>query len=176
MKKILYIFGQLNDRDVEWLINNGEKESVAPGEILIQKGVSPKHLYIVLDGSFVVLAGQQEDRKVTSLPSGEVIGEMSFLDSTPPFTSVKAEIRSAVFCILKSKIEEKIKEDQGFGCRFYKAISIFLADRLRGTTNLYGDGSSKEKERRDELEVQIFDRVSVAGERFHRMLCRMQQK
>jgi hypothetical protein len=60
-----------------------------------------------------------------------------------------------------------------FGCRFYRALAIFLADRLRGTvrrrsgadTSLEGTAILK-----DELDVEILDNLSLAGSRFDRML------
>lgn len=178
MKKVLYIFGQLDDKDVEWLINNGDKEKLEAGRVLIKKGVPAKYIYIILDGKFSILAGKEANKKVAELLSGEFVGEMSFVDSTPPTVTVKSDMESTVYSILKSKLENKIKEDQGFGYRFYKAISIFLADRLRSTTGLLSgvkeesDGEITE----DELDSMVFDKVSIAGERFSRMLTRMQHK
>ena len=37
MKRVLFFLGQLNDRDVEWMIHNGQKIELGIGEKLIQK-------------------------------------------------------------------------------------------------------------------------------------------
>jgi len=76
--------------------------------------------------------------------------------------------------VKKDRIHDKIAEDQGFGLRFYKALSIFLADRLRGTVRRlgYGEVGSLDdgKVMQDELDDAVLDGVSLAGERFDRML------
>ena len=38
MRKALYILGQLNDADVQWLVQHGERRLLAPGEIIIHEG------------------------------------------------------------------------------------------------------------------------------------------
>ena len=178
VKKVLYIFGQLDDKDVDWLINNGDNEKVEANKVLIKKGNKAKYLYIILDGKFSILAGKDGDKKVAELLSGEFVGEMSFVDSAPPNATVKSDMDSSVYSILKSKLENKIKEDQGFGYRFFRAISTFLADRLRTTTSLLS--GVKQQEMDDEINFDndstVFDNIAIAGERSHRMLTKMQHK
>nr|HPO50022.1 cyclic nucleotide-binding domain-containing protein [Spirochaetota bacterium] len=147
--------------------------------VLIKKGSQTKYIYIILDGKFSILAGKNSDKKVADLLSGEFVGEMSFVDSTPPSVTVKSDMVSTVYSIAKSKLENKIKEDQGFGYRFYKAISIFLADRLRSTTGLLSGVKEEDSDGEisgDELDSMVFDKISIAGERFSRMLAKMQRR
>ncbi len=181
MKKVLYIFGQLNDNDIEWLINNGKKENVKKGTVLIHKGEAIDRIFIVLDGLFnVVLPLKKSEKLITQLESGEIIGEMSFVDSILPFATITASQNSTVYSINKNILTNKINTDTGFGFRFFRAISIFLADRLRATTGLLGYGSKEDiKEYMneiDELNSLIIDNVSLAGDRFHHMLIRMMEK
>jgi CRP/FNR family transcriptional regulator, cyclic AMP receptor protein len=175
MKKVLYIFGQLSDNDIEWLINSGTKEKIPEGEILIKKGDIVENLFIVLDGEFAILAGKNNEKKITELESGEIIGEMSFVDSTPPIVDVKALRDSFVYKISRIKLNEKIEKDVSFSAHFYKAISIFLADRLRANISHIGYGNVNEADNSNnysgkELDFMIMDNVSIAGERFQRML------
>ena len=181
MKKVLYIFGQLSDTDVDCLINNGELETIPANQILIRKGKSVQYLYIVLDGRFAIMAGKNDDKKIAELSSGEIIGEMSFIDSAPPVVTVISEMKSEVYAISRRKLDDRIKDDQGFGFRLMKSISLFLADRLRSTTSLFGYGDINKLEEddvisMDELDSMVFDNVSIAGERFSRMLSKMQHK
>jgi CRP/FNR family cyclic AMP-dependent transcriptional regulator len=176
MKKVLYIFGRLSDEDIEWLIANGNKESFAAGAILIKKDQPIDKLYIGLDGIFSVFVGENEDKKVAELGPGEIVGEMSFVDTSPTSATVKAEQQSIVYSIPRSKLNRKIDEDNGFAARFYHAIAIFLADRLRSTVGLFGYGELEYKSPEaptDELDSMIMDNISIAGDRFHRMLTRM---
>lgn len=180
MNKVLYIFGQLNDNDIEWLIKNGKKEKIRMDTVLINKGEAIDRLFIVLDGLFqVILTGNKSEKVIAKLDSGEIIGEMSFVDSILPLATVIAADNSTVYSIKKSILSDKINSDTGFGFRFFRAISIFLADRLRTTSGLLGYGSKDDLKEYmhdvDELNSFIIDNVSLAGDRFRRMLTRMME-
>ena len=65
----------------------------------------------------------------------------------------------------------KLAADNGFGSRFYRALAVFLADRLREARRSSGNRSVAAAEiGDDELDAGILDRVSNAGDRFSRML------
>lgn len=172
MRKVLYIFGQLSDADVTWLARAGTRRHVADGDVLIREGEVNAAIYILLDGRFRVSAAGVGVLAV--LGAGELVGEMSFVDSTPPSATVAADGPCQVLAVDKARIRDKIAEDQGFGLRFYKALSIFLADRLRGTVRRLGYGDSGrldgDEVMADELDEAVLDGVSLAGERFDRML------
>ena len=38
MKKVLFLLGQLDDRDVDWLVVKGSKRQLGAGTVLIQEG------------------------------------------------------------------------------------------------------------------------------------------
>lgn len=162
----------LADRDIDWLISNGEKEEWEDGSILIPKGGPIQKIYINLKGSLAVYRDEAQKIKIAQLGVGEFIGEMSFVDSSPTSATVKAEGSVTVYSITRDRLFAHIKEDEGFGARFYHAIAIFLADRLRHTVGIheYDELSEKEKETMDELDDIITDTISLAGDRFQRML------
>lgn len=178
MKKVFYIFGQLSDSDIEWLIKNGGKEKVKKNEILISRGEAIDFLYIVLEGRFAVLTGATAQRRIAVLESGEIIGEMSFVDSFPPVATVQAERASTVYAIRREALKQHLEQDSGFAARFYYALSLFLADRVRHNIALLGYGSDEDVAGgtfpdADEVDPLILDNVSLAGNRFKRMLSRM---
>ncbi len=180
MKKILYIFGQLNNQDVEWLTENGRKLHMKPGETLVTKGDESHHLYIVLEGSLSVVTGKDDSVKIASLECGEVVGEISFLDGGSPSATVKADTDCLVYSILNSRIEDKIKVDEGFGVRLYKALALFLTERLRSANAKYNDSEDsenkeEEKSSLDELNSIMTDNVGEAGRRFTRLLTKMKE-
>ena len=179
MKKVLYIFGHLNNQDVEWLAANGRKLRLKKSEALVQKGEESRHLYIILEGSLAVMAGEDSSVKLASLGSGEVVGEMSFLDGSVPSATVLAETDSVVFSILKTRVEDKIRADEGFGLRLYKALALFLTARLRiinakYTSASFNESMDDEESSVDELESTMADNVGEAGRRFSRLLSLMQ--
>ena len=70
---------------------------------------------------------------------------------------------------------EFFAEDVGFAGRFYRALAILLSDRLRATEKrmAYGKDQGLEDEDvrlKDELDIGVLDQVSMAGDRFDRLL------
>jgi CRP-like cAMP-binding protein len=175
MRKVLYIFGLLTDADVEWLAGAGQRRWVEPGAVLIHEGKAVDSVILVLDGELVVqVKGVGE---VARLGVGEVVGEMSYVDTAPPSATVAAASRTLALFIDKRALTRKLESDVAFGFRFYRALAVFLADRLRGADRRlkYGEAQSLEGEAvlEDELDIAILDTVSMAGERFHRLLRRL---
>lgn len=170
MRKVLYILSQLNDEDAEWLARTGRIVSCNDGDRLITEGVATQDLYFVLAGEVGVEVGGAGE--VARLGRGEVIGEMSFVDSAPPSATIVAHQKAKVLAVDKRVIEERLRTDSGFAGRFYKAIAIFLADRLRSTMGrMRSDGGLRgDQIMDDELDEGILDQLSLAGSRFDHML------
>jgi len=165
MRKVLFIFGQLTDGDVEWLAKHGKKRRVAKATVLIRQGVPVESLYIVLDGELAVLQGKA-NREIARLGSGEMAGEMSFVDARPPSATVTARADSVVYTIPRRILGDALEKNPGFGARFYKSVATFLSDRLRKATDAAYD---------DELDDSVLDNVDRAGARFN-MLARQVQE
>src|SRR6516164_4212474 len=172
MRKVLYIFGLLTDADVEWIARTGVRRRVREGEVLIQEGRPVESVIFLLQGEFLVTA--QAAGEVARLGVGEIVGEMSFVDSSPPSATVTAVGECLALFLDKEIVARKLEADVAFGCRFYRALAIFLADRLRGTVRRMGYGAAQDLDMqtlaKDELDLGILDTVSMAGDRFDRML------
>lgn len=172
MRKVLVILGQLKDTDAEWMARAGERVKHEDGVALIRQGVRSDSIYFLLDGKLRV-----EDEKIgviAKLGTGEIVGEMSFVDDSPPSATVVADGTVTVLRLPHSEIERRCQEDPAFGMRLYKALCFFLADRLRGTVRRlgYGEAATLDSDEvlEDELDEKLLDQVSLAGARFDRML------
>jgi CRP-like cAMP-binding protein len=176
MRKALYILSQLNDIDVEWMANAGNRRSLTAGEVIITAGKQVESLFIILDGKISV--GVKGIGEIAKLNAGEILGEISFVDSTPPYATVMALIESNVLELPRATIEKRLETEAGFAGRFYKALAIFLADRLRSTVGHLGYGNEEgldaETPMVDELDENLLDNVSLAGDRFDRLLRQLQ--
>ncbi|WP_142848453.1 cyclic nucleotide-binding domain-containing protein [Telmatospirillum sp. J64-1] len=172
MRKVLYILGQLDDRDVDWFARIGVKRRVPAGQRLITQGQPINSLYIVIEGHLAVTVNGVG--RIASIGAGEVVGEMSFVDSAPPSASVDAEEECVVLELSRRDLTAKLASDPGFMGRFYKAMALFLADRLRNSASHrgYGEDSTLATEDvlEDELDDAILDSVSQAGDRFDRLI------
>ncbi len=165
MKRVLYFLGQLNDRDVEWMLNNGSKLELETGDRLINKGEQIDSLYIVLSGQLAVCANN--DECIAKLETGEIVGEMSFLESRPPSVSVIVSRPTAVYQISRKMINARMSSNPEFRSNFYYALALFLSNRLRKTTDHLGYGNPEEE---DLIDTNVLDGVSQAGARFGKIL------
>ena len=173
MRKVLYVLSQLDDLDVQWLARVGRKRSVGDGETIIRQHEPSSSMFILIDGTLAV--DVQGIGRVAELKQGEVLGEMSFVDKAPPSATVAGLGGALVLELAKDALEEKIAEDPAFGCRFYHAIALFLSDRLRTSQQRRAGGPAISLNRdaesqTDELEEGLLDTVSLAGDRFDRLL------
>jgi CRP/FNR family transcriptional regulator, cyclic AMP receptor protein len=172
MRKVLYIFGVLTDADVAWIARTGVRRRIKDREILIQEGRPVESVIFLLQGECAVTV--QAVGEIARLGVGEIVGEMSFVDSAPPSATVTAVGDGLALFVDKETVARKLEADLAFGCRFYRALAIFLADRLRGTVRRMGYGSGPDLDAqtitKDELDPGILDTVSTAGDRFDRML------
>ena len=167
MKRALFLLGQLNDLDIEWMIHNGYKDKIITGDILIHRDEPVDNLYIILSGLLSVRDGITNINEIAAVGPGEVVGEMSFLEARPPSVSVMAVEACEIFVISKALIEERMKMDIQFKANFYYALALFLSNRLRKTTDQLGFGTPEET---DLLDTNVLDGVAQAGARFSQIL------
>jgi bacteriocin-type transport-associated protein len=180
MRKVLFLFGQLNDDDVEWMLKVGTKRSVPAGGVLIEQGVPVDAVFILLEGRLAVwLKGRQgPEREIARLNTGEIVGEMSFIDARPPSATVRAVEDSTVFAVPKVVLSTRLTVDPGFAARFYRALAIYLSTTVRERHRALGYGADTEpddfdEDAADELDPTVLDGVYLAGERFDRMVKRV---
>src|SRR5689334_11934451 len=123
MRKVLLFLRILDDSDLEWMIEVGSRREVAAGDALVQEGQPLDSVFLVIDGALSVRTRALGGSEVARLLSGEVVGEMSFVDSRPPSASVIAAEQSTVLAVPRSLLSERLQEDQSFAARFYRALA-----------------------------------------------------
>lgn len=170
MRKALLFLGILDDADVNWVVTNGTTRQLTQGAVLIREGTVPDSIFLVLDGRFSVRMSSLSGREIASLAAGEIIGEMSFVDSRPPGASVLATEDSRVLAVPRYLLVERLRESAPFAARFYHALAAFLADRLRNTVASLGYGSGETLDAgtvyKDEIDPELLDAIALAGARF----------
>lgn len=160
MRKALYILGELDDADIGWLARHGRTRSLARGEQLIAAGREVRELYFVTEGQLAVAT--PGGVRLSTMAVGDVVGEMSFVEKRLPSASVTALDPSQILAIPREALLAAFEKDTGFAARFYRALAIFLSDRLRSAT-AEGPGD-------DELDEGLLDTLHQAGDRFVRLL------
>jgi CRP-like cAMP-binding protein len=180
LRKVLVVFAELTDSDIEWLIATGKPERTGKGRVLIQQGEAIDAIYILLEGSLAVsiatlVNGALRSKQVATLATGEIVGEVSFVDAGLPSATVNAAENSLVLAVPRSRLVEKLNQDEGFAARFYRAIALILAGRLQDRLTRHGYGKlSYEQDQpldedaayEDELDSTVLGNVALAGMRF----------
>jgi CRP-like cAMP-binding protein len=172
MRKVLLIFSELTDGDVDWLSKAGDRVHLEAGATLVPLGARLDSVWFVLEGALSVhtAAGAQ----LALMGSGEIVGEMSLVDPAPTAVTVRVAGDATLLRISNDAVRAKLSADPAFAARFYRALCVFLASRLRSTTRRmgYGDEAADAHEK-DELTDDLLDNVHLAGARFDRMLKRL---
>ena len=94
MKRVLYILGQLTDEDASWLAGIGRLRRLAPGEELIREGSKAVSIFILIEGHLAVTLANVGE--LAQLGMGEIVGELSLVDSRPASATVTARVGSTV--------------------------------------------------------------------------------
>jgi bacteriocin-type transport-associated protein len=200
VKEALFIFGELRDSDVDWLMTVGQLEKLAPGKILVQAGRPLDALYFVLDGLLSVgvcegdinpltLCFECADKTASAqkvidyLSRGEMSGASHFLEFNPAPVTVRAVNESLVLSIPRSQLAMKLQQDMGFASRFYRVLATQLAEtwqkaiglmgcpqQMYHSTEKMGEGMDEAMEYDDELDLDSLDHVSQGAARFNWML------
>ncbi|PZO36508.1 MAG: cyclic nucleotide-binding protein [Shackletoniella antarctica] len=174
MKRIVFILGVLEDEDVDWLIESGQRLELQPGDVLIREGEPCDQLFLILDGGLEVSVAALTTAPIAQLSTGEVVGEMSFVDGQPPSATVIALKPCIVLAISCSQLRHKLQQDIWFASRFYRALAILLSSRLRSTVkHLQGEHWRPVATPNDAGLDEMGDMLSMGGIRFDWMLKRL---
>lgn len=198
VKKALFVFGEMQDSDIDWLVSAGQVKKLSPDEVLLHAGRPVDALYIILDGllsvsapegnydplslCFLGLEKRTRNQKVfANISKGEMPGIFAFLDSRQPMT-VRAIHESLVFAVPRAHLTIKLHQDLGFASRFYRVIAIQVAellslvmDRLGCDRQTYDQQNEmdQDKEYGDELGFDALQQMSQGANRFNWMLKRL---
>jgi len=167
MRKVLYILSRLSDEDVDWIAQTGKRTKHVSGDVLIKQGGAIDSLMFVLDGKVNVEV--EGVGQVASLGSGEMLGEISLVDESPPSATVVVVEPSHVLHVPRSTLNAKLDADSAFAARLYRAIAMFLSIRMRSTVQQLGYGKATVASE-DEIDMALLDTVTIAGSRFDRMI------
>ena len=124
----------LTANDWALVIDKATRVQFKKGTILIQKGKRANGVYLLLNGSARVVIPSKASR---TLGSGEVCGEMSFLEDSAASASVIAEGNVEAYHLDIPTLQSLFELYPHLGSRFYRSLATNLSRRLR---ELIGSG------------------------------------
>ncbi|MBD2209645.1 cyclic nucleotide-binding domain-containing protein [Calothrix sp. FACHB-156] len=149
---------ELSNEDIDWMLAAGKQVELEPETVLIQQGQPLEALHILLDGALKVTLAQADKnplgrafaaleggslsgREIAQLSSGEMVGEIPFVETYLPATTVSATSRSLVLTIPRSRLIQKLEQDLSFAAHLYRASAVLLANRLEQMINQLGNST-----------------------------------
>ena len=132
MQNAPYIAAGLSDADMLWLLSVGKLRRFEAGAQLVVAGKPVDDLYFVVSGLLAVML--DDGTRLAQLHQGDVVGEMSFVERHSSLVSVVAEQTTEMLAIPRKLLLERFEQDPVFAARVYRALAVFLSERLRETT------------------------------------------
>ncbi len=135
MFEALVLLNEFDESDVHWLLGAGTEQQIHSGATIIQEGSHPPALYFVLEGLLGLNVSSAGDQQLAVLGSGELVGEISFLEDRPATATVTAVESTLLLAVPRTALEEKIQADAAFASRFYRSLALISSSRLRERVN-----------------------------------------
>ena len=121
MKEVNYVFGGLEEPDVEALMRIGTQQQMHVSDQLLTEGTHHDAIYLVLDGELSVSV-KGRNAAIAYVGKGEIVGEMSLLESQPASATLCAITPVTVLRIPRDVLEENLAANPGFSTRFYRRL------------------------------------------------------
>jgi extracellular factor (EF) 3-hydroxypalmitic acid methyl ester biosynthesis protein len=130
-------FEFLTAQDWEVLKEKGELADFKKDEIILEEGSRRQVLFVIMIGSArVEQTNLGKGIVIATLESGDLIGEMSFLEGAPASASVIADEPVQVLALKVLILHPLLQSVPGLSIRFYQSLTVTLSRRLRETSAL----------------------------------------
>ena len=121
------ILDALSEETVSKLSQKGFLMDVGAGQLLTEKGLTQREIFVILDGAFEVHDG---DRRICLLGPGDVLGEIGFFGTSGRrVASVTAATDGQVLVLRRRFIDELMKNDPACAAEVLFGLARVLADR-----------------------------------------------
>ena len=119
----------LTANDWALIADKAIRRKFKPGESLVQEGRRTHGVFVLLQGTVVVhIPGHGPDRDIGT---GEVCGEISFLDDLPATANVIARNETEAYYLDRPTLQSLFELFPHLGSRFYRSLASILSRRLR---------------------------------------------
>jgi signal transduction histidine kinase len=131
--RLVPLFADLSDEDLEQLYRMARTVSFKPGELVFEEDSPGDALYVILDGELEVTKRRDgQDVVLAVRRAGEFIGEMSVLERAPRSASVRALQESRLLVISQSAFQTLLSCSPSAHLR----VLHTMTSRLRSTESM----------------------------------------
>ena len=182
LRKVLVLFAELAEQDVNTLARIGSLRRIQPGEVLLHQGHDVPSIFLILAGEaeiFVEIDGL--NKRVGSSRRGELLGELTLLNSEAQ--GATATVQSAggmeLLELDKTALNSALQDDPSLAERFFRSLSCMLSQRSRDQLLARqlasrSQGAERESDEGDELDLMQLGGINRAGQRFNSLCQKFQ--
>jgi len=110
-----------------------DQESYASGAVILYEGKSKQALWVVVRGTceVVKLNKNGDEKKLATLETGAVFGEMSFFQMAPHSATVRACTNVGVMTLTREKFEQLQTRSPAAAYKIALSVASLMAQRMR---------------------------------------------
>ncbi len=124
------LFSSCSSKDLEKIAKAGDRITFEKGEVLTKQGDPGKEAFIILSGKATV---KRSGKKVATISTGSVVGDLSLLDHGPRTATVTCETECQVLVISRGNFLRVIDKVPALTHKLFAA----LATRIRDLDHAY---------------------------------------
>ncbi len=124
------LFAGLSKKELEKLARASDEVNMTAGSLVVDQGQTGREAFVLLDGTVTV---KRNGRKVTTLGSGDVLGEMSLLDHGPRTATVVCDTDCTMLVLEQRHFIGVLDDLPGLGVK----LLTTLAGRIRELDRKY---------------------------------------
>jgi len=124
------LFASCSTKDLQKIAKAGDEITMAAGTLIVDQGQTGREAFIVLEGTVTV---KRNGKKVATLGSGTVVGELSLLDHGPRTATVTCETDCVLMLITQRHFSAVLDEVPALA---HKLLAS-LAGRIRELDRQY---------------------------------------
>jgi len=119
------LFSSCSSKDLEKIAKAGDRITFEKGEILTKQGDPGKEAFIILSGKATV---KRSGKKVATISTGSVVGELSLLDHGPRTATVTCDTECQVLVISRGNFLRVIDKVPALTHKLFAALATRIRD------------------------------------------------
>lgn len=139
------LFSGLSEEEISKLKSYMEPRNYKPLEAIFLEEMEGNAIFLVQNGTVKIskIADNEEEQNsketekvMTYFRSGDIFGEMSFIDNMPRSASAYAVEDCELYIFKRSSFEKMVEEDPRFAIKVLMNIARIISQRLRRTDEI----------------------------------------
>jgi serine/threonine protein phosphatase PrpC len=124
-------FSFLTYQELIRVINTGELVKLGAGQELWKEGASGDEMMLILSGAVDIV---KNGKKLNSLKKGDVLGEMSMIDSAPRSAGVVTTEATNLLAFPREALYALLREEKELAVKFLWGVTMEMNKRLRAVS------------------------------------------